>query len=90
MPYAEHPNGEFVLFQNSPQPNNQGGNAGALNQAQYTDPRGKSANSTIGVDERVGHMNDLVTLNNKRFSDDLNQMTPQDGKSHPATNDRMR
>ena len=89
-PYAEHPNGEFVLFQNSPQPNNQGGDVSSHNLAQYTDPRSKAANSTVGMEERAGHINDLVTLNNKRFSDDLHQMTPQDGKSIPATNDRMR
>lgn len=47
-------------------------------------------NSTVGLDDQRGHINDLVTLNNKRFSDDLHQMTPQDGKSNPGANDRMR
>lgn len=90
LPYADNHNGEFVLFQSSPQPNNQGANAGQHNQNQalYTDPRGKVANSTIGVDE---HVNDFVNLNNKRLSGDINQMTPQqDGKAHPQANDRAR
>ena len=81
----------MILFQNSPQPTNQVGSVANQNQALYTDPRGKAAGSAIGVDECGGNMNDLVNLNNKRFSDDLNQMTPQqDGKAHHAGNDRMR
>lgn len=92
LPYADGVNGEFVLFQGSPQPNNQVGNgSNGQNQALYTDPRGKAANSTIGVDEHLGNLNDFVNLNNKRFSDDLHQMTPQqDAKPQPAGHDRMR
>lgn len=93
QPYADNPNGEFVLFQSSPQTNNQGANVGPHNQNQalYTDPRGKVANSTIGVDEHLGNLHDFVNLNNKRFSDDLNAMTPQqDVKAHQMSNDRTR
>lgn len=93
LPYADNQNGEFVLFQGSPQTNNQGTSAGSHNQNQalYTDPRGKVANSTIGIDEHLGDLNDFVNLNNKRFSDDLHSMTPQqDVKLHPTSNDRTR
>jgi hypothetical protein len=32
--------------------------------------------TTIAGDERAGKINDVVNLNNKRFSDDFDQMTP--------------
>ena len=74
VPCAENTAGEFVLFQSSPQPN------GLNQQPFYSDPRSKPANGADGgqgVVQSHGDFVNLLNLNNKRFSEDFNQMTPQ-------------